>query len=214
MREHLLWHLLGDPSMEIRTATPSTFNTAAFTTKFLHRTGTFPTGDAGFQVRVTSTQAGTDGTVATLKHAGEVIGRGTIAGGVALITPSKRTESASLTVTLERDSFIPADLPPVVAPVPTLTMTCPTEVDVPGEDNIQVSGTVSPKVSGATILFKVTRANGVVTTHSTTTDATSSYRVKLAPMTSSHLGNAKVEAFYNGAGKYGNDDVTCTVPVV
>jgi len=214
MREHLLWHLLGDPSMEIRTATPSTFNTAAFTTKFLHRTGTFPTGDAGFQVRVTSTQAGTDGTVATLKHAGEVIGRGTIAGGVALITPSKRTDSASLTVTLERDSFIPADLPPVVAPVPTLTMTCPTEVDVPGEDNIQVSGTVSPKVSGATILFKVTRANGVVTTHSTTTDATSSYRVKLAPMTSSHLGNAKVEAFYNGAGKYGNDDVTCTVPVV
>ena len=100
------------------------------------------------------------------------------------------------------------------APVPTLTMTCPTSVDVPQEDNIQVSGTVSPKVSGATILFKVTRANGVVTTHSTTTDSTSSYRVKLPPITSSHLGNAKVEAFYNGAGKYGNDDVSCTVPVV
>src|SRR5215208_6767257 len=156
MREHLLWHLLGDPSMEIRTATPSTFNTSAFTTKFLHRTGTFPTGDPGFQVRVTSTQAGTDGTVATLKHAGEVIGRAPIAGGVGLITPSKRTDSASLSVSLERDGFIPTELPPVVAPVPQLTLTCPTEVNVPDEDNIQVSGTVAPKVSGATILFKVT----------------------------------------------------------
>ncbi len=213
MREHLIWHLLGDPSMEIRTATPAQFNTAAITTRFLHRTGSFPVGDSGFQVRVTTTQAGTDGTLATLKHAGEVIGRAPIAGGVALITPSKRTDSASLSVSLERDGFIPTELP-VSAPVPTLTMTCPTEVNVPDEDNIQVSGTLSPKVSGATILFRVTRANGTVTTHSVLTDANSAYRVKLAPMTSSHLGNAKVEAFFNGAGKYGNDDVTCTVPVV
>jgi hypothetical protein len=134
---------------------------------------------------------------------------------VALITPSKRTDSASLTVALERDGFIP--LPSelaVSAPVPQLTMTCPTEVDVPQQDNIQVSGTLAPKVSGATILFRVTRANGVVTTHSTTTDAASTYRVKLPPITSAHLGNAKVEAFFDGAGKYGNDDVTCTVPVV
>src|SRR5215211_3149171 len=81
MREHMLWHLLGDPSMEIRTATPSTFNTAAFTTRFLHRAGSFPTGDPGFQLPTTSTQAGTDGTEATLKHAGEVIGRAPVAGG-------------------------------------------------------------------------------------------------------------------------------------
>ena len=46
-------------------------------------------------------------------------------------------------------------------------------MNVPDEDNIQVSGTLSPKVSGATILFRVTRANGTVTTHSATTDATS-----------------------------------------
>ena len=36
-REHLLWHLLGDPSMEIRTAEPTAFDTTKITTKFVHR---------------------------------------------------------------------------------------------------------------------------------------------------------------------------------
>ena len=212
-REHLIWHVLGDPSMELRTATPQAFNTAAFTTRFLHRTDSYPVGDPPFQVRVTSTQAGTDGTIATLRHGTEVIGRATVAGGVATITPNKRTDSASLSVALERDGFMPSQLP-VSAPVPTLTMSCPVDVNVPDEDNIQVSGTVTPKVSGATVKLRVTRANGVVTTHSTTTDANSTWRIKLTPMTSAHLGNAKVEAFYDGERKYGADDVTCTVPVV
>jgi hypothetical protein len=212
-REHLIWHLLGDPSMEIRNAEPQSFNATQVTTRFLHRTGSFPVGDPGFQVRVTSTQAGTEGTIASLKQGSEVIGRATISGGVALITPSRRTDSSQLSVALERDGFIPTTLP-VSAPVPTLTMACPTDVNVPQEDNIQVSGTITPKVSGATVLLRVTRADGTVTTHSTTTDSASTWRIKLTPITSAHLGNAKVEAFYNGAGKYGNDDVSCTVPVV
>src|SRR5918997_5233254 len=44
-REHLLWHLLGDPSMEIRAAEPAAFNSAQLTTRFLHRTDSFPVGD-------------------------------------------------------------------------------------------------------------------------------------------------------------------------
>jgi hypothetical protein len=164
-------------------------------------------------VRVTSTQSGTDGAQATLKHAGEIIGRAPIAGGVALITPSKRTDSAQLSVSLERDGFIPSAELPVSAPVPQLTMACPPDVDVPQQDNIQVSGTLAPKVSGATILFRVTHPNGNVTTHTTTTDANSAYRVKLFPLSTTALGNAKVEAFFNGAGKYGNDDVACTVEI-
>ena len=41
----LLWHLLGDPSMEIRSAEPVAFDTTKVTTKFVHRTDTFPVGD-------------------------------------------------------------------------------------------------------------------------------------------------------------------------
>jgi hypothetical protein len=212
-REELIWHLLGDPSMEIRAAVPTAFDTTKVTTKFVHRTGTFPVGDPSFQVRVNSTQPGTDGTIATVKHAGEVIGRGTISGGTTTITPTKRTDSASLSVSLERDGFLPAELP-VSAPVPDLTMTCPSSVNVPQEDNIQVGGTLSPRVSGATIRLRVTRANGVVTTQTTTTDANSTWRVKLTPITTAHLGNATVEAFFDGAGKYGADQAICTVPIV
>ena len=211
-REHLIWHLLGDPSMEIRSAEPTAFDSTKFVTKFVHRTDSFPVGDPSFQVRVTSTQAGTDGTLATLLHGTEVIGRATVTGGVALITPTKRTDSANLSVALERDNFIARTLP-VSAPVPSLTMTCPPEVNVPDEDNAQVSGTLSPRVSGATIRLRATRQNGTVTTHSTTTDSNSAWRIKIAPMRSTDLGQVKIEAFFDGANKYGSDDTLCSVPV-
>jgi hypothetical protein len=211
-REHLLWHLLGDPSMEIRTATPQAFDTTKVTAKFQHRRDTYPVGDPSFKVQVTSTQAGTDGTLATLLHGTEPIGRATLAGGSALITPTKRTDSANLSVALERDNFMATTLP-VSAPVPTLTMTCPVEVDVPREDNAVVTGTVSPSVSGATVSFKAIRPNGTVTTQSTQTNSTSSYAIKIVPMSSADIGNVTIQAFYDGALKYGADDASCIVPV-
>jgi hypothetical protein len=213
LREHLLWHLLGDPSMEIRSSTPSTFDPAKFTSKFEFRRDTFPIGDAPFRVRVTSTQAGTDGALATLLHGSQVIGRATVSGGVALITPTIRSDSASLSVTLERDGFIPAQLPPVTAPVPDLTMTCPAEVTVPSQDNILVSGRVSPAVSGATVKFRATRPNGTVTTHTTKTASNSTWAIKIIPLGTADRGNVKIEAFYDGELKYGADQVECIVPV-
>jgi peptidase C25-like protein len=210
-REHLLWHLLGDPSMEIRSAEPVAFDPTKLVTKFEHRTDTFPVGDPSFRVRVTSTQPGTDGTLATLLHGTEVIGRATMTNGVALITPTKRTDSASLSVALERDNFI-ATTRPVSAPVPSLTMTCPTDVNVPTQDNALVTGTLSPRVSGARISLRATRPNGTVTTHSTATDAQSAWAIKI-PMGGADIGQVKIEAFFDGAGKYGADDALCSVPV-
>jgi hypothetical protein len=210
-REHLLWHVLGDPSMEIRAAEPQAFDPALNTTRFLHRTDAFPVGDPSFRVRVTSTQAGTEGTLATLLHAGEVIGRAPVSGGTALITPTKRTTSASLSVALERDGFM-STTRTVAAPVPDLTLSCPADVNVPTQDNAQVSGRISPAVSGATVRFRATRPNGTVTTHSTTTNAQSQYAIKI-PMGNADVGNVRIEAFYDGAGKYGADHAECTVEV-
>ena len=170
-------------------------------------------GDPSFRVNVTSTQAGTDGTLATLLHGTEPIGRATMAGGAALITPTKRTDSANLSVALERDNFI-STTRTVTAPVPTLTITCPTEVNVPGEDNALVRGTVLPKVSGATVRFKGIRPNGTVTTHSVQTDSTSSFAIKISPLSSADIGNLTIQAFYDGALKYGADDASCVVPVL
>jgi hypothetical protein len=210
-REHLLWHLLGDPSMELRSATPQQFDPAAVTTRFEHRRDAFPVGDPPFRVRVTLGQAGTDGTTATLFHGTEVVGRATSAGGVALITPSKRTDSAGLSVALERDGFVQQTFP-VSAPVPTLTMTCPPDVDVPNQDNAQINGTVAPKVSGATIKVRATRPNGSVTTHTTTTLANSTWAIKI-PMGNADIGTVKIEAFYDGELKYGATQRECTVTV-
>jgi hypothetical protein len=211
LREHLLWHVLGDPSMELRTATPSVFNPAQFTTRFEHRRDTFPVGDPPFRVRVTTTQTGTEGALATLLQGTRVIGRAPVSGGVASITPSIRTTSANLSVALERDGFMPTTLP-VSAPVPDVTMTCPAEVVIPPEDNAQVSGTVSPRVSGARVKLRATRPNGTVTTHTAITDAASTWRIKI-PLPSTTEGNVKIEAFYDGELKYGADHVECTVPV-
>jgi hypothetical protein len=97
--------------------------------------------------------------------------------------------------------------------VPNLTITsCPTGVNVPGEDNGQIHGTLSPRVSGATILFRVTRANGTVTTQSTTTLADSTFAIKI-PMGNADIGNPVVQVFFDGAFKYGADDASCTFPV-
>jgi hypothetical protein len=211
MREHLLWHLLGDPSMEIRSATPSSFDTTKFVTKFEPRRDAFPIGDPPFRVRVTTTQAGTDGTTATLLHAGQVVGRAPVSGGVALITPTIRTDSASLTVALERDGFIPNTLP-VSAPVPTVTIACPTEFQAAGHDNVQVSGKVTPLVSGATVGFRVTHPNGTVTTHSTTTGSSSTYLTKI-PISTADRGSLRIQALFDGALKYGANQADCTVSV-
>jgi hypothetical protein len=211
LREHMLWHLLGDPSMELRAATPSAFNPAQFTTRFEHRRDTFPVGDPPFRVRVTTTQAGTEGALATLLQGTQVVGRAPISGGVALITPSIRSTSANLSVALERDGFMPTTLP-VSAPVPDVTMTCPAEVVIPPEDNAQVGGTVSPRVSGARVKLRATRPNGTVTTHTAITDTNSTWRIKI-PLPSTTQGNVKIEAFYDGELKYGADHVECTVPV-
>jgi uncharacterized membrane protein len=71
-----------------------------------------------------------------------------------------------------------------------------------------------PRGGGATVRFKAIRPNGTVTTHSTQTNSTSSYAVKLTPMSNSDIGNVTIQAFYDGALKYGADDVSCVVPVL
>jgi hypothetical protein len=204
MREHLLWHLLGDPSMQIRSADPVQFDPAKVVRKYEYRTDNPPIGAPGFKVRVTTLQPDAEGALATLLHAGEPIGRGTVTGGTTLITPTKRTDSASLSVTLEDDGFEQQAFS-VSAPVPSLTETC--EVN---SDNIQSNGTVSPRVSGATIRVRLTTATGAIFTNTTTTDANSSWAVKI-PVPASATGAMTVEAFYDGERKYGANHATCSV---
>jgi hypothetical protein len=196
--------------MQIRSADPVQFDPAKIVRKYEYRTDNPPIGDPGFKVRVTTTlQPDAEGALATLLHAGEVIGHATVTGGAAVITPTKRTDSASLTVSLEDDGFEQQTFP-VSAPVPSLTVACSASTNIPGGHNIQVTGTVTPKVSGALVTMKMTKANGTVVTGSAVTNATSSYAVKL-PIADSDTGVMNVTVFYDGERKYGADDIVCAV---
>ena len=175
--------------MQIRMATPQSFDTTKVIPKLVPRTDSFPVGDPAFRVRVTSTQPDTDGTTVTVKHAGEVIGRGTISGGVALVLPTKRTDGQSLTISLERDGFISRELN-VPAPITHLTVTCPQSVNAPQETNIAVTGSLSPAIAGGTIKFRATHPNGTVTTQSTTTNSSSTWGIKI-PVGSSEFGTTQ-----------------------
>jgi hypothetical protein len=124
--EHLLWHYLGDPSMQIWAATPTAFDPARITAAFEQplKGASAPLDSGAFDVRVTMTQPGTDGTIATLRRNGTAIGRAVVQNGVAVITPEVRTDSDGLTVALERDGFLQRTVP-VEAPHPEHTITCP-----------------------------------------------------------------------------------------
>jgi hypothetical protein len=101
----------------------------------------------------------------------------------------------------------------VAAPVPTLTQTCPADVNVPGQDNGQINGTVSPAVSGATVKLRVTHQSGAVTTQTTTTNAMSKWAIKV-PLGNADIGTVRVETFYDGELKYGAATAAvCTFPV-
>ena len=125
--EHLIWHYLGDPSMEMWAAVPSEFQNVE--TLYEPRTGAFPFDAPAFGVRVTVDQPGTDGAIATLRNDGEAIGRAIVEDGQAVISPDRRTDSSGLTVALERDGFVPREVP-VTAPAPTHTIQCPPTIDI------------------------------------------------------------------------------------
>ena len=203
--EMQLWHLLGDPHMEIRSAEPQQFQP---TTKFEHRTDSFPTGAPAFRVRVTTTQPDAEGATATLKRGTATIGQATVSGGVALITPWIRTDSAQLSVTLADDGFETKSFP-VAAPVPSLTAQCPGGVWVPpGGTATVVSGTLSPTMRDALVKLRITRPNGAWYLTSALTNSSSQWSVAI-PIAGNERGTFRVEAFFDGEGKYGVDDATC-----
>jgi hypothetical protein len=195
-KEHLIWHYLGDPSMQMWSATPAAFENVQ--TLYDARTGAFPIDAPAFSVQVTIGQPGTDGTIATLRNDGEAIGRAIVENGVAVISPERRTDSSGLTVSLERDGFITNQFP-VSAPSPTHTINCPPTID--SEFGVLARGQV---LSSSGVPLK----DGVVNLRFTTPSRTFTRSVvtdtqgrwfRQEPVGSDH-GPWKIEAFFNDKG--------------
>lgn len=105
--EHQLFHLLGDPSMQMWAAPPVSFDPARIDSRWRTISNPAP-GGPRFQVDVSFSEAGAQGAVATLFHGPDPIGRGVVgADGKVTIVPEKVTDTRGLTVRFQQDGALP-----------------------------------------------------------------------------------------------------------
>jgi hypothetical protein len=175
--EHRLYHLLGDPSMQMWAASPRKFEQAKIDSKWRAVTPAGPT-DPDFQVQVDFAQGGGEppapGTVVTLLHAGDAIGRGIVDGdGRVTIDPDVKTDRNRLTVAINQDGVLPTQ-----DPVDPGNPSQPTTLTLQGASKVSFgkpatfSGHLDPGFAGASVKVVYTRdSNGETFTDTVTTDA-------------------------------------------
>src|SRR4051812_10780341 len=106
--EHQLFHLLRDPSMQMWAPPPRQLDVAKIASVWRTISSPDPRGPR-FPVEVSFAEAGAQGTVATLFHGDEPIGRGVVgADGKATIVPEKVTDTNGLEVRFQQEGALPA----------------------------------------------------------------------------------------------------------
>jgi hypothetical protein len=197
--EHQLYHLLGDPSMQMWAAPPVQLDPAKIAS--MSRTISNPDpGGPRFQVEVSFAEAGAQGTVATLFHASEPIGRGVVgADGKVTIVPEKVTDTRGLTVRFQQEGALPAqdtvDQGSPAQPT-TLTLTGPSTVKF--DSPTAFNGHLDPAVGAAAIRVDYTpEAGGKSISHSVTTDASGNYSDTVT-IPRAQRGQWHAQAFYGG----------------
>jgi hypothetical protein len=206
--EHQLYHLLGDPSMQMWAATPVSFDPVKIDSKYRALPHPNP-GDPLFQVEVSFQQGGGEppapGAMATLFHGEEPIGRGTVgADGKVTIVPEKNTDTRLLTVRFQQDGVLPAqDTVEQGTPAQptTLTLAAPTVVHY-GQSNT-FTGHLGPALTGSPVKVLYTRdSNGETISHTATTDANGDFKDAVT-FTSKQAGRWKAQAFFDGDVDHG-----------
>jgi hypothetical protein len=180
--EHYLYGLLGDPSAQMWAADPVPWLPPNLDFEFERIFEPRP-GDPFFRVNVKLPIGGPDpppfGTIATLYHDDEPIGRGVVgADGTLTITPDVRTDSDDLSVSLEQTGALPAQADVQGVPT-TLTLTGPSDVSTTGPPGT-FSGHLDPPAGGQQIRIVYTSDTNTPNsaqpfTHTVTTDANGNF---------------------------------------
>jgi hypothetical protein len=211
--EHYLYGLLGDPSAQMWADTPVRFQPPHINVRFLKFQVTQP-GDPPFKVLINMPLGGgleppAFGTVATLSHDGEAIGRATVgADGTAEITPDTDAPTDDLTVTFDQQGAIPETQE--VSDVPTsVTISGPGPNDpilVPGAPTGKFAGHLDPVFAGGKVRIVYTPANpqqqGPAITHTVNTDANGNYSDTVTFTQRTQDGDWQAQAFFDGQGGY------------
>jgi hypothetical protein len=166
-------------------------------------------GDPVFQVEVNfgqgAGQPAAPGTVVTLLHGDDVIGRGIVGGdGHVTIVPEVKTDTNNLTVKLQQDGALPAS-----DDVERGTAAEPTSLTLQGASQITFNkpatfaGGLSPDLPGAPVKVVYTRdSNGETIEHTVTTDAGSDY-TDTVTIARQKAGSWHAQASYAGDGTHG-----------
>ena len=210
--EHYLYGLLGDPSAQMWAAEPVRFQPPKLNVRLLKFQVPQP-GDPPFKVLINMPIGGGPeppafGTIATLFHDGEAIGRATVgADGTAEIIPDANTSTDDLTVTFDQQGAIPATKE--VSDVPTsVTVVPPSQnqpILVPASPTATFTGKLDPAIGGAkvrVVYTPETTAQGPPITHTATVDANGNYSDTITFTDRSQAGNWHVQAFFDGQCGY------------
>jgi hypothetical protein len=228
--EHYLYHLLGDPTMQMWSAPPVRFDPGRFRgeIKSIREFKVPEPGDPPYFVHFAfeggASQPLALGTVVTVFRGDEAVGRGIVgADGQANIVPDVPFgDQDHLTLSLQQDGALPAqegvDNPPPGKTDTKLSETCAAS----RHDDVApmtTSGNLSPAFAGANIVVTYTRPNNGGTFERTVqTDGNGNWEDKITPSQesgqSSPDGIWKIKARYDGDGTH-NGSVTdeCTVEV-
>jgi hypothetical protein len=208
--EHYLYGLLGDPSAQMWAAEPTHWELPHIHARFEKLPATQP-GDPPFKVIINLPTSGPDppplGTLVTLFHDQEAIGRGTVgADGNLEVTPETSTSTDDLTVSLDKDGALPAQQQ--VSDVPTtLTLVPPgpnEPILVPGSPSGTFTGHLDPVFAGASVRIVYTpdgQQQGPAFTHTVAVDTKGNYS-DTATFTRPQAGNWHAQAFFDGLGGY------------
>jgi hypothetical protein len=196
--EHQLFHLLGDPSMQMWAAPPRQLDVSKIDSTWRTISNPDP-GGPRFQVEVGFAEAGT---VATLFHGNEPIGRSVVgADGKATIVPEKVTDTSGLVVRFQEDGALPAQddvTRGTPAQATSLTLTGPTKVSFGKPATF--SGHLGSGPPSAPL--KVVYSGKATITHDVTADANGDY-TDTVTIPRAQAGSWQAQAFYGGDADHG-----------
>jgi hypothetical protein len=211
--EHYLYHLLGDPSMQMWAAEPFHFEPQKINLSYREIAHVNP-GDPVFQVFGTLPGSGKRnprGTVATLFSGNQVIGRGIVGrGGKLTITPETNAQPKNLHVSFDQQGFLPGSDTVDQAPqgTPTnMTIKCPTNVASPGTKS--TTGKLTSVPTG-TVVFLHYDGPGNQSADDTARTAANGNWTDRQALTS---GQWQITATYNGDANFQGSSAKCSVTV-
>jgi hypothetical protein len=203
--EHQLFHLLGDPSMQMWTAPPRQLDPAKIDSTWRTISNPVP-GGPRFQVESSFADPGAQGTVATLFHGDTPIGRGVVgADGRVTIVPELVTDTSSLTLRFQQDGALPAqDDVTRGTPAQATSLTLSGPSNVPIGKPAAFGGQIDPALSGAPVRVVFTQDSPGTKTQEAdvSTDSQGNYSASVTVLRQD-AGNWHAQAFYAGDADHG-----------